>query len=269
MRNWRGWTVIAARRYVDRNNIAVFFVFFHGGHIIGTKKRNTALEYLRNKVGLSVVMNNSKNTTKTGFRAWVIALLTFLIAIPVLAVDFSSAEKVKLKMGKTVVKMLPTSGQKGFYGGSGYALIDAPVDEVWNILLDFELYTRMFPNTEVCTAISRKGNKTLIKMKIGHPVVNVRYHVETTANEAEKSLHFQLLNDYPHDIDSLTGYWRLFPQAGNRTLAAYVVSVKAPPGIVAIAGDDLANRAVVALLKIPGNIKRWVERSKTQKSDKK
>jgi ribosome-associated toxin RatA of RatAB toxin-antitoxin module len=214
-------------------------------------------------------MNKSKNITKTGFLVWAIALLTFLGAVPVFAVDFSTAEKVKLKKGRTVIKMLPTSGQKGFYGGSGYALIDAPVDEVWKILLDFELYTRMFPNTEVCTPISRKGNKTLVKMKIGHPVVNVRYHVETTANESEKSLHFKLLNDYPHDIDSLTGYWRLFPQSGNRTLAAYVVSVKAPPGIVAIAGDDLANRAVMALLKIPGDIKRWVERRKKQQSGNK
>ena len=211
-------------------------------------------------------MNNSMNIKKSGFRVWTIVFLSMLFALPAVAVDFSTAEKVKLKQGKTVIKMLPTSGQKGFYGGSGYALIDAPVDEVWKVLLDFQLYTKMFPNTEVCTPVSRKGNKTLVKMKIGHPVVNVRYHVETTADESEKSLHFQLLSDYPHDIDSLTGYWRLFPQAGGRTLAAYVVSVKAPPGIVAIAGDDLATRAVTALLKIPGDIKRWVERQQKQKS---
>ncbi|MBN2343692.1 MAG: SRPBCC family protein [Deltaproteobacteria bacterium] len=187
------------------------------------------------------------------------ALLSLLIAAPVAAVDFTAAEKAKLKKGRTVVKLLPTSGKKGFYGGSGYALIDASVDEVWKVLTDWSAYPKMFPNTEVCEQISKKGNKTLLKMKIGHPVVNVRYHVETTADPEKKSLHFQLLSQYPHDIDSLTGYWRLFPQSGGRTLAAYVVSVKAPPGIVSIAGDDLANRAIKALLKIPGDIKRWID----------
>ncbi|MBN2717098.1 MAG: SRPBCC family protein [Deltaproteobacteria bacterium] len=175
--------------------------------------------------------------------------------------DFTAAEKVKLKKGRTVVKFLPTSGQKGFYGGSGYALINAPVDEVWKVLTNWHLYTKMFPRTEVCTPISKKGNKTLIKMKIGHPVANVRYHVETTVNESEKSIYFHLLSNYPHDIDSMTGYWRLFPQAGNRTLAAYVASVKTPPGIIAIAGEELVNKAISSMLKIPGDIRRWMEQN--------
>lgn len=209
--------------------------------------------------GLTRAMQNNIKNVNTIMRASVIALLSIFVTVPVLAIDFTDAEKSKLKEGKTVVKLLPTSGQKGFYGGSGYSLINAPVDEVWKVLQDWTAYTKMFPNTEVCAPVSKKGNKTLLKMKIGHPVVNVRYHVETTANDAEKSLHFNLLTEYPHDIDSLTGYWRLFPQAGGRTLAAYVVSVKAPPGIMSIAGDDLANRAIRALLKIPGDIKKWLE----------
>ena len=191
---------------------------------------------------------------------WVVALTAIFASVPAMAVNFSKAEKVKLKMGKTVVQMLPTSGKKGFYGGAGYSLINAPVDEVWNVLTSFHLYTKMFPRTEVCTPVSKKGNKTLLKMKIGHPVANVRYHVETTANVADKSLHFKLLQQYPHDIDSLTGYWRLFPQKDGKTLAAYVVSVKAPPGIIAIAGEDLANRAVMSLLRIPGDIRKWIVR---------
>ncbi|MBN2525766.1 MAG: SRPBCC family protein [Deltaproteobacteria bacterium] len=193
------------------------------------------------------------------FIPWFAVIFTLLLSGYASAIDFTAAEKIKLKQGRTVVKMLPTSGQKGFYGGSGYALINATVDEVWKVLTDWPAYTEILPNTEVCAPVSKKGNKTLIKMKIGHPVANVRYHVEATENELEKSLHFQLISKYPHDIDSLTGYWRLFPQSGGRTLAAYVVSVKAPPGIITIAGDDLANRAVGNMLKFPGYIKRWIE----------
>lgn len=211
-------------------------------------------------IGLIRAMRKKINKiVHIGIWAWTISLLSLFVTMPAMAVEFSSAEKATLKKGRTVVKLLPSSGKKGFYGGSGYALINAPVDEVWKLLMDWSAYPKMFPNTEVCKAVSKKGNHTLLKMKIGHPVVNVRYHVQTTADPAKKSLHFKLLSEYPHDIDSLTGYWRLFPQTGGRTLAAYVVSVKAPPGIISIAGNDLAERAIKALLKIPGNLKRWLE----------
>ena len=204
-------------------------------------------------------MLNKMTKYKLVLGSVMLALLTAFFSIPASAVDFTRAEKIKLKQGKTVLKYLPTSGQKGFYGGSGYALINAPVDEVWKIVTSWQLYPKMFPNTESCTPLSTKGNKTLLRMKLGHPVVNLHFHAETTTNEADKSMYFRLIPKYPHDVDSMTGYWKLFPQTGGRTLAAYVVSVKVPAGLIAIAGDDLTDRAIRSLLKLPGYIKKWIE----------
>jgi hypothetical protein len=111
----------------------------------------------------------------------------------------------------------------------------------------------------VCKPVAKKGTRTLLHIKIGHPVVNVQYHVEMNENASKYTMSFLLVKQYPHDLDAIKGYWRLFPQKNGRTLVAYVVSVQAPMGIVALAGKDLAERALDSLLKIPGDVKRWVE----------
>jgi ribosome-associated toxin RatA of RatAB toxin-antitoxin module len=186
-------------------------------------------------------------------------LLSFLVFSPKAnAVNFTSQEKERLQSGKAVIKLMSSSGQKGFYGGTGYALIDAPVDEVWKVLKDWPAYTKMFPNTEQCIPVSKKGNRTLLKMRIGHPVVNIKYHVQVTENEKRRTLNFDLVKQYPHDIEALKGYWRLFPQGKNRTLAVYVVSLQAPPGLMAIAGEKLANSAIRTLLRIPHDVRKWM-----------
>ena len=96
-------------------------------------------------------------------------------------------------------------------------------------------------------------------MNTRHPLVSLTYHVEMESNAEKKILSFRLVKDMPNDVNSIRGYWRLFPQKGGRTLIAYVVAVKVPMGLVNLAGPDLERRSVTALLSIPGDMKNWVE----------
>jgi ribosome-associated toxin RatA of RatAB toxin-antitoxin module len=184
------------------------------------------------------------------------ALLAPLVAA---AVDFTPGELAALKAGKTVRQTLPSSGKGGFYGGSGYAIVDAPIAAVWEAIQDWGAYPKMFPNTTDTTELSRKGGRSLVRMKIGHPVVSVQYHVTMTRDEAKKVLSFQMVAGLPSDLDDVRGYWRLFEQPEGRTLIAYVVAVRAPMGLVNLAGPELQARAMHSLLGVPGFIKAWLE----------
>lgn len=188
-----------------------------------------------------------------------------LISVPSGAVDFSDEELEALKSGKVVRQKLPNSGKGGFYGGSGFALIKAPVDMVWKAIQDFEAYTRMFPNTTEATELSRKDEKSMVRFRLGHPLVNLQYHVELVRDPDKKILSFRLIGGMPNDIDTIRGYWRLFPQADGRTLVAYVVAVEVPMSLVQLAGPDLERRSFNALLGIPGDLRRWVEGPKGKK----
>ena len=199
----------------------------------------------------------------TRIHAVTIALLTSAAMVAVgfeaQAVSFSKKEKSYLAAGKTVKQPLENSGKGGFFGGSGYTIIDAPPEVVWSAIEDWASYSNVYPNTVEVKEVARKDNRSLVYMEQGHPLVSASYFVEVERDPAKHMLSFRLVEDRPHDIEDARGYWKLFPQKDGRTLVAYVVAVKVPMGLVNLLGDKLSGRLGKALLHVPGSLKKWLE----------
>lgn len=175
------------------------------------------------------------------------------------AVNFTEKEKAKLAAGKTVKKPLNKSGEKGFYGGTGYALIDAPADTIWAAIEDWGVYHKIYPKTVSCKELSRKGETSLIRVQMGHKLLSIEYHLTVERSRDKNMLSFKLVRNRPHDIEETRGYWRLFPQQDGRTLVAYVVATQVPMGIINLIGAEMEEKIERHLLGIPGNLKKWVE----------
>jgi ribosome-associated toxin RatA of RatAB toxin-antitoxin module len=195
---------------------------------------------------------------KTLLTAAAIAALV-LAATSAGAVNFTEKEKAKLAAGKTVKKPLAKSGEKGFYGGTGYALIDAPVDVIWAAIEDWGKYHKIYPKTVSCKELSRKGDTSLIRIEMGHKLLSIEYHLTVERKRAKNMVSFKLVRNRPHDIEETRGYWRLFPQKDGRTLVAYVVATQVPMGIINLIGEEWEAKIQRHLLGIPGNLKKWVE----------
>lgn len=189
------------------------------------------------------------------------ALLSFLLAAaPVMAIDFTEREISRLKEGKAVKKPLAKAGTNGFYGGSGYALIDAPPEVVWKALLDWDSYPNVYPKTVKVKEISRREGRSLVKMELGHEMLSVSYFVEVKVDKSRWQIDYRLVTDKPHDIDAAHGYWRLFPQQGGRTLVAYVVAVQVPMGVVNLIPESLERKINRNLLASPRYLREWLGR---------
>jgi ribosome-associated toxin RatA of RatAB toxin-antitoxin module len=175
------------------------------------------------------------------------------------AVDFTPGDKAKLSAGKTVRKPLPTSGEGGFYGGAGYALVKASPEAVWAAIEDWGSYPKVYPKTVSCVEVSRKGDKSLIHMEMGHELIRAEYYMTIERNREKYMLSFRLVTNKPHDIEDTRGYWRLFPQSDGQTLVAYVVATQIPMGIINLISSDLVAKIERNLLGIPNDLKAWVE----------
>jgi len=193
------------------------------------------------------------------FTAIIAACALIAAAADAGAVEFTAAEKAKLSAGKTVKKRLPTSGESGFYGGSGYALINASPEVVWAAIEDWGSYHKVFPKTVAVTEVSRKGDQSLIHMEMGHALIRAEYYMTVERDRAKQMISFRLVKNRPHDIDDTRGYWRLFPQADGKTLVAYVVATQIPMGIINLISPDLIAKIERNLLGVPNNLKAWVE----------
>ena len=188
-----------------------------------------------------------------------VAFAFALVANDASAVNFNKTEKDKLSAGKTVKKPLPKSGEKGFYGGTGYTIIDAPVDVIWAAIEDWNAYPKIFPKTVSVKEVSRKGSKSLVHMKMGHKLISVEYYMSIKRDAEKYVLSFKLVPNRPHDIEETRGYWRLFPQKDGRTLVAYVVATQIPMGIINLIKPELVAKIQRNLLGAPNEIKKWVE----------
>lgn len=172
---------------------------------------------------------------------------------------FTAQEKADLKAGKMIRRPLTDTRKKGFYGGTGWTVIDAPMDVIWKAILDWESYPEAFPKTLDVREVSRKDDRRLIQMELGHKLIRLRYFVEVDFDFDGRRIAFRMLDDRPHDIDDSRGYWRFFPQKNGKTLVAYVVAARLPMGVVNLISPQVEERIEGALLKIPGFLKKWVE----------
>ncbi len=172
---------------------------------------------------------------------------------------FTPDELAELKAGRIVRQELKNSRQNGFYGGTGWAVINAPAERIWRAIIDWESYPEIFPNTVEMRELSRKGQRSLLRMRMGHPILKVMYHLEMSKDGDQKTLRFKLIKSRPHDLEAIRGYWRLFPQKGNRTLVAYVIGLQAPMGIVNLVSKSFEDEAMEGILGAPKFVKEWVE----------
>ncbi|HUT78553.1 MAG TPA: SRPBCC family protein [Polyangia bacterium] len=173
--------------------------------------------------------------------------------------QFSTTERKLLAAGEVVLQELPSSRKNGFYGGSSWVIVDAPAAAVLAALIDWNSYVRVFPNTVEVRELSRKGDRSLVRMRLGHPVISVTYHLEMKRDEHKQMLSFKQVSTHPSDLDDIRGYWRLFPQKDGRTLVVYVVALNVPMGIVNMVGPRFEAKTMVGILGVPQYLKKWVE----------
>ena len=194
-------------------------------------------------------------------RLTLLAALALVVSLVPMAwaLDFSKQEMSRLAAGKTVKKRLPNSRQNGFYGGTGFILVDAPADEIWKMLMDWKVYPSAFPHTVEAKELKRRGNRSLVRMRLGYKLLSVKYHVSVMHDEEGLTISFELDESRPHDITATRGYWKLFPQPDGRTLVVYAVSVQVPPGIVAFLGDKLEKSLERNLIGLPYYVKQFFD----------
>ena len=144
------------------------------------------------------------------------------------ALEFTSSELSALSAGKLVCKPLSTSRQNGFYGGTGFALVDATPEVIWRFLEDWRAYPDAFPRTVEVKEVSQKERSSLVRMRLGYKLLSVKYFLSVDRDWNQKTITFNLAKSRPHDIHATRGYWRLLPQPDGRTLVAYGIAVQLP-----------------------------------------
>lgn len=145
------------------------------------------------------------------------------------AATVTPAELQTLQGGTILVKEVPEK-VKGYQAFLVHAVIAAPLAKTYGVLIDFSAYPDFMPNVEkvVVRAADQQGAR--LEYHLGLPMgVKKRYRLKMTykiaADAAEigwKLIPWPELSP-SETIRDTSGYWRLTPLPGDKTLVEYLV----------------------------------------------
>lgn len=169
--------------------------------------------------------------------------LSLAIAVPVgfSSIRIASARPmVSTSQTKNVINELPSAERAALYRGEvlvsgengefmGRVLVNAPLDQAWDVLTDYDNFENFLPNIESSQLLSSEGNRNIFEqvnvIKV-LPFVTTRSRIEIQSVESyPQRVDFSLVRG---DLDALEGVWQLEPIAtaeGDRVLVTHRVSV--------------------------------------------
>lgn len=132
----------------------------------------------------------------------------------------------QLAAGKPVRKQI----KKGDAGGVGLAVQDvhAPVDVVWQRILDYPAYPRMVDGVIETEVYEQSGDHIKVRMIINATVMRVEYFIDHTVKTGDGYVTWTLDYDRESDLDDSVGMWVVEPVPGKPgwTRVFYSVNVK-------------------------------------------
>ncbi len=139
------------------------------------------------------------------------------------------SERVKLRNGQVLV-----TGEKGKY--TAKVLLTASPDIAWEVLTDYDHFSKFLPHTVSAKVISVNGNQKVVEQVDTRQVflMNVQSRIRSATTETPKSrIDFRQIDG---DLQSLEGYWKIEPVApysgakANQVLITQVVDAQPKSG---------------------------------------
>jgi len=153
---------------------------------------------------------------------------------------------------------------------TGQCLVDASVEEVWNIITDFDSFQEYLPHVVYYRPVCWKDGRLLVDCRVKVAGLGFEYRLAYDINEAEHATYWYFVKGPIRDSQ---GYWRIEPYDEARVLVTYTTTLdvgRAMPGFIErllakSTFPDIFNslKRRVKQLKQQGPIKRPVQLSKT------
>lgn len=153
--------------------------------------------------------------------------------------------------------------------------IYAPVDIVWERILDFNHYNEMVPKTYESSIyktiqLDDDTNKQQIyvRMKVGFPLLKLQYYMNHIYDPIHNSLTWTLDYSMKSDLNDSVGYWYVIPHPDNPTewsRVYYSVQVSMFSWVPQFMVDFMSQQALV---DATAWVKKYSELEVTSKQDK-
>lgn len=110
--------------------------------------------------------------------------------------------------------------QGKFMSVTGIAMIEAPFEIIWDVLMDINSYKTYMPRVVESKILSVKkgGKEVMARFEIEVPMRNTRYTLRHILNKKKRRIDIYRTGG---DLEGSHWHWRFYPRGKSRTLIVY------------------------------------------------
>jgi ribosome-associated toxin RatA of RatAB toxin-antitoxin module len=162
------------------------------------------------------------------FLIWILGLATTIQAAES---KTSEERRAALERGEIVMDLKQHPATK-VYLPTGQCLVEASMDEVWNIITDFDTFQEYLPHVVYYRPVCWKDNRLLVDCRVKVAGLGFEYRLAYDINEHEHATYWYFVSGPIRDSQ---GYWRIEPYDARRVLVTYTTTLdvgRAMPGFL-------------------------------------
>ena len=170
----------------------------------------------------------------------------------------------KLKKGEPVMVNKVVNDAKGNPRGQGLAVIvvNADPDTCWKYITQQTKMPEFMPRMISATEYMKEGNTRGVKFTIKILLSKISYHIIHTYDKGNYKLSYVLDKSKENDIADTSGFWKIEPFEGGKSLIAYTVSVDTGMAVPKAIQDYLTQKD---LPNVVSTMKKRIESGGTYK----
>jgi len=143
-------------------------------------------------------------------------------------VALSDKQLVRLERGEIVVlDVLPPGGrvERG-QGGTALTLVNAPLETVWRVLVDYPHHSGLYPRVTRAEVLEADADHALVRYVVGLGPFSFGFHVNNYPDEACGRLVWRLDRDRANSLFRDTwGYWQV-ESRGESVMLTYAMAAR-------------------------------------------
>ncbi len=112
-----------------------------------------------------------------------------------------------------LLDVLPPGGDiKTSRGGTALAVVHAPADAVWQVVVDYRRHAGLYPRVVRVEVVEADAGRALVRYVVGVGPFSFGFHVNNYPDEPRRRLVWRLAQDRSNELfrDSW-GYWQIEP----------------------------------------------------------
>ncbi len=166
-------------------------------------------------------------------RPWLLAAAGVLIGLSAYAVEgdaqqadaraadgssapFTSVERARLRAGELVTReVMRSEGRYHYVGGTSWQVVRAPLTEVWQTVLDTDVYPRLIPSLAQARVVEDGEVHRIVHMTHRYSIASAEYYARVTVDDEAHRVSFDLDRSRPHDLRDGRGFLALSEYRGD------------------------------------------------------